>query len=60
MLKETPVRLTTQEVLAHRHESGEIGNGIGSEVMELCPKEVYKPSEEKIRRQRESAIYMSG
>ena len=60
VLEETLVRPTTQEVFAQRHESGEVGSGVGCEVMELCPKEVQKPPKEKIRRQRKTAIYMGG
>ena len=60
MLEETPVRLTTQEVLAHGHKGSKIGDGIGSEMVELRPKEIQKPSEENTRRQRETTIYVSG
>ena len=60
VLKETPMWSTTQEVLAHGNESSKMGDGIGSEMMELRPKEVQKPSKENTRRQRESTVYMSG
>ena len=60
MLKETPVRSTTQEVLAHGHEGSKIGDGIGIEMVELRPKEIQKPSEENTQRQRKTTVYMSG
>ena len=57
--EEAPMRLTTQEVFTHRNESGETGNGIGCEVVELNPEEVQKPPKEKMRWQRKSTIDMS-
>ena len=59
VFEKAPVRPTTQEVFAQRHESDEIGNGIGGKVVKLSPKESQKPSKEKMRWQREPSIYMS-
>ena len=60
MLEETLVWSTTQEVLAHGHKGSKIGDGIGIEMVELCPKEIQKPSEENARQQRKTTVYMSG
>ena len=59
MLEETLVWSTTQEVLAHGHKGSKIGDGIVGEMVELRPKEIQKPSEEKMWWQREPSIYMS-
>ena len=53
------MRPTTQEVFTQRYKGGEIGNGIGGKVVKLSPKEIQKPSKEKMRWQREPSIYMS-
>ena len=37
-----------------------MGDRIGSEMVELRPKKVQKPSEENTRRQRKATVYMSG
>ena len=60
VFEETPVRSTTQEVLAHGHKGSKIGDGIGIEMVELHPKEIQKPSEENTRRQRKTTVYVSG
>lgn len=59
VFEEAPVRPTTQEVLTQRYKGGEICNGIGSKVVKLSSKEIQKPTEEKMRWQREPSIYMS-
>ena len=60
MLEKTPVRPATQEVLTQRNESGEINDCVASKVVELCPKEVQKPSKERVRRQGKSTVDMGG
>ena len=60
MLEEAPVWSRTQEILAHRHESGKIHDGVGGKVMKLCSKEVQESSEERMRRQRKPAVDVSG
>ena len=59
MLKVTPMRSTTQEILAHGHEGSKVGNGIWIEMVELRPKEIQEPTEENTRRQREPTVYVS-
>ena len=58
MLEKTLVRSTTQEILAQRHESSEIHDYVGSEVVELCPKEIQKSPKERMRRQRKPMVNM--
>lgn len=60
VLENIPMRLTTQEILAQRHESSEIHDGVGCEVVELRPKEVQKSPKERVRRQRKPAVNMGG
>ena len=60
MLEKTPLRLTTQEILAQRHESSEIHDCVGSEVVELCPKEIQKSLKERVRRQGKSTVDVGG
>ena len=60
MFEEAPVRSRTQEILAHRHESGKIHDGVGGKVMKLCSKEVQESSEKRMRRQRKPAVDVSG
>ena len=60
MLEKTLVRPTTQEILAQRHESSEIHDCVGSEVVELCPKEIQKPPEERVGRQRKPTVDVGG
>ena len=60
VFEEAPVRPTTQEVFAQRHESGEIHDGVGCEVVELCPKEVQKSPKERVRRQGKSTVDVGG
>ena len=42
VLEKTPMRPATQEILAQRHESSEVHDGVGCEVVELRPKEIQK------------------
>ena len=60
MLEKTPVRPTTQEILAQRHESSDIHDCVGSEVVELCPKEIQKSPKERVRRQGKPMVDVSG
>ena len=60
MLEKTPMRPATQEILAQRNESGEINDCVGSEVVELCPKEVQKSPKERVRRQGKSTVDVGG
>ena len=60
VLKEAPVRPATQEAFAQRHVGGEIHYGVGCEVVELCPKEIQKPPEERVGRQRKPTIEVGG
>ena len=60
MLEKTPGRSTTQEILTQRNESGEINDCVGSEVVELCPKEVQKSPKERVRRQGKSTVDVGG
>ena len=60
MLEEAPVWSTTQVILAHRHESGKIDDGVGEKVMKLCSKEVQESSEKGMRRQRKPTVDVSG
>ena len=59
MLKETPVWSTTQEVLAHGHESGKVHDGVWGKVVELSPEEVQETSKERMGRQRKPAVDVS-
>ena len=56
VFEKAPMRLTTQGVLTQGHESGEIDDRVGCEVVELCPKEVQKSSKERVGRQRKPAV----
>ena len=60
MLEKTPMRPTTQEILAQRHESSEVHDGVGCEVVELRPKEIQKSPKERVRRQRKPTVDMGG
>ena len=60
MLEKAPVRPTTQEILTQRNESGEINDCVGSEVVELCPKEIQKSPKERVRRQGKSTVDVGG
>ena len=48
VFKEAPVRPATQEAFAQRHIGGEVHYGVGCEVVDLCPKEIQKPPEERV------------
>ena len=60
VLEETPVRSTPQKIIAHGHECGKVCDGVGSEMVELSPKEIQEPTEENTRRQGEPTVYVSG
>ena len=60
MLEESPMGAATQESLTHGNESSKVYDGVGSEVVELCPKEVQKPSKERLRRQGKSTVDVGG
>ena len=60
VLEKTPMRPTTQEILAQRHESSEVHDGVGCEVVELHPEEIQKPPKERVRRQRKPTVDMGG
>ena len=60
VLEKTPVRPTTQEILAQRHKSSKIHDCVGSEVVELCPKEIQKSPKERVRRQGKSTVDVGG
>ena len=49
MLEQSPVRSATEEVLAHGDESGEKGDGVGREIVQLGTEEDQKSSEERVR-----------
>ena len=60
MLEKTLVRPITQEILAQRHESSEIHDCVGSEVVDLCPKEIQKSPKERLRRQGKPTVDVGG
>ena len=60
VLEKAPVRPTTQEILTQRNKSGEINDCVGSEVVELCPKEIQKSPKERVRRERKPTVDMGG
>ena len=60
MLEKTPMRPATQEMLAQRHKSSEVHDGVGCEVVELHPKEIQKSPKERVRRQRKPTVDMGG
>ena len=60
MLEESPVGAATQEGLAHRNVSGEVYDGVGSEVMELRSEEVQKTPEKGMGRQRKPSVDVGG
>ena len=60
VFEETPVWSTTQEILAHGHECSEVRDSVGGKVMKLCSKEVQEASEERMGRQRKTAVNMGG
>ena len=60
MLDKTPMRPATQEILAQRHESSKVHDGVGCEVVELRPKEIQKSPKERVRRQRKPTVDMGG
>ena len=45
MFEETPVRLTSQKVFTHRHERGQVRDGIGIKMVELGTEEVQEALE---------------
>ena len=59
VLEETPVWSTTQEVLAHGHESIKVHDGVWGKVVELRPKEVQETSKERVGRQGKPAVDVS-
>ena len=60
VLKEAPVRPATQEAFTQRHVGGEIHYGVGCEVVELRPKEIQTPPEERVGRQRKPMVDVGG
>ena len=54
------MRTATQEILAQRHESSKIHDGIWSKVMELRSEKVQETPEKRMRGQGESAVDVSG
>ena len=60
VFEETPVWSTTQEVLAHGHESGKIHDGVWRKVVELSPKEAQETSKKRMGRQRKPAVNVGG
>jgi len=60
VFEKAPMRPATQEILTQGHESSEIYDGVGCEVVELCPKEVQKSPKERVGRQRKPAVNMGG
>ena len=49
VFEKAPMRPATQKILTQGHESSEIHDRVGCEVVELCPKEVQKSPKERIR-----------
>ena len=60
VLEKTPMRPTTQEILAQRHESSEVHDAVGCEVVELRPKEIQKSPKERVRQLRKPMVDMGG
>lgn len=60
MFEQAPVRLATEEVLAHRNKCNEIRDCVGWKVMDLRPKEIQKAPEERMWGQRETSVDMGG
>ena len=60
VFEETPMRSTAQEILTHGNKCNEVRDGVWSEVVELSPEEVQKDTKERMGRQREPTVDMSG
>ena len=60
MIEKIPMGTTTQEILAQRHEGSKIHDCVGSEVVELHPKEIQESPKERVGRQRKPTVDVGG
>ena len=51
MFEKNPVRSTPQKVFTHRHERGQIRDGVGRKMVELSTEEIQESPKEGVRRE---------